>query len=287
MNNAVLIAGWLPTIQAAEILNLIIQTAENNIPDITIFCGINPSLYAKDWIKYHPQVQAKLVDEAIVINSDTSAYQAALQLYSESGKKFDNVWFMHTKGANSKDYRWLHHLLHSVPRSYHRLNNALWSKEYIGAVGDMLVQHGTFFEDDFAFKWKECPEKHKRGCPTEAANVLDKYFNLPYSPFEYFYAGTWYAIKAYLLDKVLNNTFLYTKLDGHLDKGIYFMERDFIHIVDRQGYIKAFNRFRPLADLTKFGMLSNQEEYYKRYKKEFAMWTTKENLQLPLIAKIT
>lgn len=286
MKNAIIIGAWLPTIESAEILNLIIKSANEGIPNADIYCGINPSLYAKDWIKGHPKIKAKIVEDSLVINSDTSAYQAGLQLYcNENTMDYDNVWFFHTKGAKSEDYAWLHRLINTLPKDYDRVNSILWSSTEIGSMGDLLIQHGTFFEEKFPAVWEERILPSKRACPTESAFVLDEYFDLPNKPFEYFYGGTWYVVKAEMLS-ILNEKFLYSKLDKHIDGGLYFMERDFIHVVDRQGYIKAFNGFRSLADFSKFGGPKSQEEYYDLYKEEFMEWAKTESLALsPYIIK--
>ncbi len=280
MKNAVIIGAWLPTIESAEILNLIIKSANEGIPNADIYCGINPSLYAKDWIKGHPKIASKIADDSLVIGSDTSAYQAGLQLYCNANAlSYDNVWFFHTKGAKSKDHAWLHRLIDTLPKDYARVNKILWSNQNIGSMGDLLIQHGTFFEEKLSTVWEEQVFPNKRSCPTESAFVLDEYFDLPHKPFEYFYGGTWYVIKAEILS-VLNDKLLYSKLDKHIDNGIYFMERDFVHIVDRQGYVKAFNGFRPLADFSKFGGPKTQQEYYSIYKEEFENWKKMEKLNL-------
>lgn len=274
--NAIIIAGFVPTIEAVQILNEIQEAAQTSIPDCDIFYGLNPSKYAEDWIKARPYVNAEIARENLVIASDTSAYQKGLALYKESGNTYDYVWFFHTKGATSGDHYWRQRLIHAIPHDYNRITNILENNPQIGAFGDSLIQLGTYFEDRYPKGWVPELPQHRRTCPTDCAYVLDRFFKLDTQPFEFFYGATWYVIKAFLVDNVLNESFLSTKLDHYYDKGIYFMERDFIHIVDRQGYLLGFNEIMQLADRSRFGE-RDVPILIRDYKDELNKWAETTN----------
>ena len=92
--------------------------------------------------------------------------------------------------------------------------------------------------------------------------------------FDYAYIIICNPAQLTLITIFLSPVFLNSPL-GNYD--IYFMERDFIHIVDRQGYGLAFNEFMHLADKSRFGLRS-QEKYLRDYIKEFDYWAKNNNV---------
>ncbi len=95
----------------------------------------------------------------------------------------------------------------------------------------------------------------KQDISLQIGYTLDRYCKLPYSPFQWLTIGAMYIIKGKILNnflKLANNEFLEQPLttywqsqewlrNHHTNGDPWFLERDFIQIVPRQGFIMLYD----------------------------------------------
>ena len=113
----VILASHIPSVDrlwvGREILDRVVET----LVDVDVIVGVNPSECTSEWVnlikEYTPH--HSITNDELVVNSDASAYQTALNLYKKNNKQYEFVWFLHTQGTKSGR--------HDV-RNYH-LNNLL------------------------------------------------------------------------------------------------------------------------------------------------------------------
>ncbi len=216
MKNVVIFAAWMPRIDRAQIY---VDKLKEHYGDCDVYIGINPGSV--------PEFEALLrangfsnivnVDPEIAVNSDASAFQAALFLLKESGKTYKTVYFLHTKGVSyATDKEWM-----DSCESYfvgfcirRNLVDAEIIKDGIGGVsyvGRNEPMNGSGY-----------------------STVLDKY----YWPKEYgcenimslttFYAVRYSIVKEFL-DECIERFFI-----DQLDR--YFFEASWPLLVDRAGF---------------------------------------------------
>lgn len=105
MKNCIVFASYIPNKSDLYIGAQFLNYFKDNFKDYDIFIGVNPS--CDEWIglidefKSELNIEYKKVDGNLVVDSDASAFQTALGLLKKSGKQYDVVWFVHTKGVTS------------------------------------------------------------------------------------------------------------------------------------------------------------------------------------------
>jgi hypothetical protein len=105
MKNCVIFASYIPDKSNLYVGLQFLNYFKDNFKDYDIFVGVNPS--CNEWIELLEQFKSELnitykkVDNNLVVDSDASAYQAALSLLKNNDKQYNTVWFVHTKGVTS------------------------------------------------------------------------------------------------------------------------------------------------------------------------------------------
>lgn len=101
MKKAVIFASYIPTKDKLYIGEEFLDLFDKLYSDYDLYVGVNPS--CEEWIKLleKKSINYKITEEKFVINSDVSAYQSALRLLKESANEYDLYTFAHTKGVTS------------------------------------------------------------------------------------------------------------------------------------------------------------------------------------------
>lgn len=101
MKDCVIFAAWVPYIHRLQVY---IDLIKNKYIDCDIFVGINPNSHPQSESIFRANGISNIihVNPELVVNSDASAFQAALKLYKESNKNYRYVYFIHTKGMSYK-----------------------------------------------------------------------------------------------------------------------------------------------------------------------------------------
>ena len=91
------------------VLRRFLETFKSKFPESDVYIGINPvSIPEVESVilEYELPVQMTRADISLYNESDASGYQAAIKLLYDSGKRYDNYWFVHTKSGvnNHSDY---------------------------------------------------------------------------------------------------------------------------------------------------------------------------------------
>jgi hypothetical protein len=208
---------------------------EKNFTDSDIYIGINPgTLPSVEKILQESNLSIVAVGRAsseLYTQSDASAYQVALKLLKDSGRTYDTIWFLHTKGGvnSHSDYlrKWyIDNFLED--KSY--IENFLADNPGIGSYGLLGVEYNT--------------DKQYLETDTEVAlfqNILSKEF--PYTHVNFFYIHTLYVIKGEVLNKFFS-TITGKWFNSKLDR--YYFEGVFPFIVSRSGYFPYISNRRSM-----------------------------------------
>jgi hypothetical protein len=109
MSNAVIFSSWVPT-QFLHRSGLYLSYIKQYFKDCDIYVGVNvgTDLVWVDKVEQTlPEAVIGMVDENMNVDSDVSGYKCALKLLKDSGKTYENVYFVHTKGiSRPTDYDW-------------------------------------------------------------------------------------------------------------------------------------------------------------------------------------
>lgn len=114
--SAIIFSTYIPTIESGLIVSDYLQAIEKNFTvwDCDIYTGINYCYFDKILDVYFGRFSYnsdyEKVDDLLMIDSDASAYQKALELYmhgrekliSDYGEDYEYVWFIHSKSVTSK-----------------------------------------------------------------------------------------------------------------------------------------------------------------------------------------
>jgi len=216
--NAVIFAAWVPDIN--RIFPYLVGIAEH-FNDCDIYVGLNPS--QNDAFDTLVKVGIKniiRVSDLLVVNSDASAYQAALLLFKTANQKYETVHFLHTKGISHHNQLWQSYVndyFLSYCRKKVEIDTILATDQTIGGVsfvGRTDVMDGGYSDD------------------------IGKYLDIEQHPVENTMSLlTFYSIRGTIVDKFLEHCkseFYTQKLDR------YFFETSFPLIVDKLGYKRHF-----------------------------------------------
>lgn len=214
--DAVVFACWF---SVPERCNQYIDAMRNNFPNEDVYFGINPS--SSNYHKTLPLLgyeNIELVNENQVVNSDASAYQAALKNLRNSGKEYDNIYFIHTKAMSYPQEQIWFSSYDSYYLGFFRqlqtIRNILDTETNVGGVS--YVGRNEPMNDSGYSK------------------ALDKYMKFPTDNVENIMSLlTFYTIRGNIVNKFLKNTsedFFTDTLDR------YFFETSFPLIVDKMGY---------------------------------------------------
>jgi hypothetical protein len=111
MKGSIIFASFIPSKNELYIGKQFLDKFKELYKNYDIFIGVNDS--CKEWldtiIEYSKtmNIYYDITPKDLLIDSDASAFQTALKLLKNSGKKYDIYWFGHTKGvtSNAHDFR--------------------------------------------------------------------------------------------------------------------------------------------------------------------------------------
>lgn len=202
---------------------------EENFKDADVYVGINPGT-DKEFITLLESYKDKFNNLEYVMvpreqysRSDASGYQAALKLLKNSGKKYDFVWFGHTKGGHYNDiYRaeCRKFMIDNFFGKRLQIQNLLSDHEESGVFGNVITV--------------TMPNKNN---VYEANEFLNDYYDFKYECTELAYLYTFYTIKGFIVDEFINNC---NDLFWENTLGKYFFEECFPHIATRMGYEQLY-----------------------------------------------
>ena len=195
--------------------------------DADIYVGINPAEKMREWISdlRAPNIRYAQTPDHLVIDSDASAYQTAFRLMHESGRRYDLLWFGHTKSASTGRWNWAEY----------------FGEKFFGRR--IAVEHE--FEDPDVGTYGPQAVIH----PEPILDCITPYLKLPYPMLPIMYVHTFYACRGQPVHYFLKHCerFLTDPLpaggrmrpDGEPIEATprYFFERDFYQLVWKQGYV--------------------------------------------------
>jgi len=184
MKSCIIFATAILSEDREFVLRRFLETFECKFSDSDLYIGINPgSLHNIEDIvsEYKLNTKTARADVSLYNGSDASAYQAALKLLRNSGKTYDNYWFIHTKsGVNShSDYLREWYINNFLSRRSY-IENFI-NMEGIGSYGMLGVE----FE----------PSRVYNETDTEISLFENKISeDLPYTHANFFYIHTLYTL---------------------------------------------------------------------------------------------
>ena len=241
----VIYSSYVPNLKdSTEFVDGFLKTIEDKFKDSLICIGINtgsdpewPKLLDDFKVKTKIDIHYKHVNPKLSLDSDTSGFQVALDLYvRDLGQpEFDgHVWFGHTKGITTDNIDYNTWTNDAFWGRREEIEEWLDSKEDIGSYGhgcSLLGGETGDYCEKVSSLWKNYN-------PTLTGNTMG-----------YFYTNTFYVTKKEPFQKTfknINNKFFDSHLNGPYDeKDRYFFERDFIHFVDISGLAPSFTELTP------------------------------------------
>lgn len=226
--SAIVFASFVPDESALGIGQQFLEAFSRYFPDCHVYVGINPgSLPAweemlKGWKGL--QIQYANVPQAMVVDSDVSAFQGALDLLHNSQAVYDLVWFAHTKGAtnnNGTAEEIRRQVIETFLAQRFSIEALFRSNPRIGSLG----RWATISPDG----------------PVD--RLFDSIFKFPCSSVGSYFLYTFYVLKGEVVDRFLRycrSEFFTTNLVTKMGFDRYFFERDFAVIAERMGYEMRF-----------------------------------------------
>lgn len=220
--NAVVFSTWLPP-QVVYRGGLYLSYINEYFKDCDVYIGINHNsdLSWVDMIEYNmpmDNVNISMVDPELAVNSDASGFQTALELLQKSGKKYENVYFMHTKGTSYPfDFQWY-----------------VSCRDYFMQFAEKRKECDASLMDSTVGGWSHIARKFDMK-NSNYYTLMKSFINSEISkePKDTMWLITHYAIKGEIVDWFLKNVkpeFFTTKFEDR-----YFFEVCFPLIVDAYG----------------------------------------------------
>ena len=253
--NCILFAVYLPSIKKKYVLEEIFSQIRLREKNAKVFIGVQYNSIPETEeilrkMKRNLNIEIRRVPENMNIDSDASAFIAALQMYSESSMEFNRCYFIHTKGITTGNDQLRNNLLTLL------FNDDVIKEKFTG--DGLNGSYGPFItftdvEEDI----------NKMRC----MNRFTEYgFAYPY-PFEFYYVHTFYVFKNHVLKEFMNKVspeFFTTPISEYSDR--YFMERDFPQIVNmHKGYRPSFSYFH--GNYSTNFVVPTMDKYKEKYYK--------------------
>lgn len=201
-----------------------VNSFNQNFQDSDIYIGINyGSVSSVEAVldKLTANVKCiRVTDEKMYTKSDAGAYQAALKLLVESNQRYDNYWFLHTKGGVNahSDYLRGWYIDHLINNRQH-VESIMQTG--VGSYG-MLATHSD--------PWHQGSENYDIEIPL-FSNVITDIFTCTKA--SYFYIHSIYVIGKGPMDIFLDNI---TDKFFNVKLNMYFFEGAMPYIASRTGY---------------------------------------------------
>lgn len=212
---AIVFASYMPDEHALGIGEEFLAVFAEHFADADVCIGVNPSACQDAWRARIAgcglRARQALVETHRVIDSDASAFQAALTLLRDSGETYDLIWFGHTKGVTTKDLRLTRWFIDKLFRRRQAVER-VFDDPMCGVYGLQAVL---------------LPEKN--------VDVITPYCRLPYPQLDIMFTHTFYVCRGKPVHEFLrrcDRSFFDERIKG--DR--WFFERDFYQIVFMQGF---------------------------------------------------
>lgn len=105
MKNCILFASYIPNESDIWVGKQFLDYFKDNFQEYDIYVGVNPShekwLNLLEEYKTFLTLDYEVTPTDLVVNSDASSFQTSLKLLKNSNKKYNTVWYTHTKGVTS------------------------------------------------------------------------------------------------------------------------------------------------------------------------------------------
>lgn len=216
--DAVVFALYCPEASRLGFIRYFIDLFKADFADCRFFVGINPPLLPEvagflDRQRNCLNLSYAVAPDHLVVDSDASAYQAALRLAAASGECFDYYWFGHTKG-----------IVRPQPNVICDMHSNFWTKRKLIQRWLAVHPHWGAFSPSVTFM----PEG-------ESSDALDRFCSFPCGGNRAMYPFTFYVIKGRLIREFLarQKRFFDTNLGTASDR--FFFERDFPSLVWKLG----------------------------------------------------
>lgn len=228
MKTAILFASYLPHEDRLYIGKQFFNVFVNNFKDADIYVGINPGTVdgwasILDEYKKELNIEYGYVERDLYSKSDAGAFQKALLMLKDSGKKYDNIWFVHTKGGHYNDSHRAEQrdfMIENFLNKREILEEQMHSKSNYGVYGPVITVNMTPWPQN------KCPD-----------NFLDVYYDFPYRSTDLCYLYTFYLMKGNIVHDFINNC---SNNFWEDKKNIYFFEDAFPHVATKMGYEQLY-----------------------------------------------
>ena len=253
MNDCILLALYLPDLKKKYVIQEIFDYIKTKNKYAHVFIGIQSYSHEDTEeiirkIKGKLTIKTKRVKDNMAINSDASSFLAALELYKSSSMDYDKVFFVHSKGITSNNDQ-LRKVLYDEIFDMDTIDKHFSNDILVGSYGPIISI--TDVQEDID---KMSSFRHF------APNVLT------HKVMEYYYLNTFYIIKNHIVKSFIENCsedFFTTPIEEYSDR--YFIERDFEHIVDMQGYLPSYKILN--GNYSTNYQIPTQEKLFEKYDK--------------------
>jgi hypothetical protein len=235
MSSCVLFAAGVNADDKLYVLHEYVEMLQQNFSDCDIYAGINlDANHSTESILEDSGLQItyeRLQDEIFHVTSDASSFQVALKLMMQSQKKYDVVWFVHTKGGhNSRD---------SIRQLY--MDGFFPKRKYIETKFAELEYLGVFGYRAGHYNWNN--EENDKCLSISDRLIRDVWDGvstevMPYTFCKYIVIETMFAMNAEILYKYLEAypEFFETPIN-RFPTGRWFIELELCNIIPtRMGY---------------------------------------------------
>lgn len=260
MKKALIFASYVPDKSLMWIVEEFFKIFEEHYSDYDIYVGVNPS--CKEYIDYLEDkwVNDKIcnygnVQKHMVVNSDASAYQSALNVLKIRGDSYDHYVFVHTKGITSNAHQMRYHIFREFLTKNKQIEELFLKHDNIGTFSPWLTYTST--KGSINNLWDVLLPETK-GKNTDLTplytfyaikgkcvnyfidNVIDDFWTKNLTTITYPYYKEYKleeGLELGLSNEISNQWSLYNKkeiVDTPLDR--YFFERDFPMVCERLGY---------------------------------------------------
>lgn len=239
--DCVLFSGYCPRQRIGEYYNDYMIPLLSAYSDCDVIVGLSPQGFTR--IRPLQNELISIAPESRIVDSDVTGYQEALRVLKHSGKVYDKVYFIHTKGIsyydNTKRKEAREKYLYSFFRSRAEINDVL-KNPFIGSWC-----HTGRLKDptkDLGYFNKICDTTFNFTHPWSGIECLFTLYCIKYDILQRFFEGT-------------DDSFFERNLVdiGH---NRYFFEHIFPTITDRYGYYPYVKEFWDYNRETHLSMVS-------------------------------
>ena len=229
--DAVVFASYVPDEAALVIAHEFLDVFKKDFADADLYVGINPGSL--------PQWSASLadcglrvsyadVDPDLVVDSDASAFQKALELMAQGGREYGIVWFGHTKGVTHHEPAIRRDLINTLFKQRAAISR-LFENPRVGSFGYGVTLHSWLIN--------------------VAHEVLERLVTIPYDGIGLRYCHTFFAMRGSIVKGFLDTCstdFFERNLVRDLGYNRFFFEGVFSTLADKYGYYPLYRRRVPV-----------------------------------------